>query len=134
MNKRSTYEVGYRKPPKQSQFKRGESGNPKGRPKDTRNLKTELEEELKQRVVVREGGNALRVSKRRGLLKSLCNKALQGDPRAMRILLELIMRFEDDKAADVFEAILSEDERKIIETFERRIRQQQPTEDTSHGE
>ena len=49
MSRRATSErseVGYRKPPKATQFKQGQSGNPHGRPKGTKNLKTDLIEEL----------------------------------------------------------------------------------------
>ena len=40
------YEVGYGKPPKDSQFKKGESGNKRGRPKGVKNLKTEVDAPL----------------------------------------------------------------------------------------
>ena len=40
--------VGYRRPPKKSRFKPGQSGNPKGRPKGTKNLKRDLIEELQE--------------------------------------------------------------------------------------
>ena len=60
---KSDYEVGYKKPPKDTQFKPGQSGNPLGRPKGTKNLKTDLMEELGQKIVVREGDRPLEVSK-----------------------------------------------------------------------
>jgi hypothetical protein len=49
------YQVGYGKPPKHTQFKLGESGNPQGRSKGTKNLKTDLAEELCEKIVVHEG-------------------------------------------------------------------------------
>ena len=65
------YEVGYKKPPKDSQFKKGESGNPKGRKKNTRNLKTDLTKILEKRISVREGERKFRVSGQEGMLMSL---------------------------------------------------------------
>src|ERR1700742_2968486 len=47
--------VGYKRPPKHTQFRPGQSGNPKGRPKGTQNLKSDLREELGEIVRVREG-------------------------------------------------------------------------------
>ena len=56
------YEVGYGKPPKAGRFKPGQSGNPRGRPKGTLNLKTDLQQELAERISVREGDRQLTVS------------------------------------------------------------------------
>ena len=42
--------VGYKRPPKHTQFKPGQSGNPRGRGKNTRNFKTDLVEELREQI------------------------------------------------------------------------------------
>jgi hypothetical protein len=59
------YEVGYKKPPQRSRFKKGESGNPNGRPRGSKNLATLLEKELRQRVVVNENGRRRSITKKR---------------------------------------------------------------------
>jgi Family of unknown function (DUF5681) len=84
--------VGYGRPPKATQFKRGRSGNPKGRPKGSRNLATDLAAELGEPITVREEGRHRRVSKQRALIKSLMAKSLQGDVRAAAALLSLYAR------------------------------------------
>ena len=84
------HETGYAKPPKYGQFKKGQSGNPKGRPKGAKNLKTALEQELKAKVTLKEGGKIKTVSKTEALIKSIVNKALSGDTRAAQLVTILI--------------------------------------------
>jgi hypothetical protein len=86
------YEVGYRKPPKHSRFKKGQSGNPRGRPKGTQNLATDLREELGEKLTLREGERTTKVTKQRALLKALVAKALKGDSRAAAEGLENVER------------------------------------------
>jgi hypothetical protein len=50
------YEVGHGKPPRHTRFKKGQSGNPRGRPKGSKNLPTLLTEALNEPVVVAENG------------------------------------------------------------------------------
>lgn len=118
------YEVGYKNPPKQTRFKKGQSGNPSGRPKGTKNLKTELMEELQELILVSEGGSRRTVSKQRAMLKSLTAKAVQGDARAATILVKLVLRLirqdEDTDGADD----LSEEDLAILEHYETRLRRQ----------
>ena len=90
------YEVGYKRPPKHTQFQKGRSGNPNGRPKGTRNLKTDLLEELAETIVIREGERPRQVSKQRAFVKTLMAKALKGDMRAAAPLLRL-MEVHDEK-------------------------------------
>src|SRR5438552_9846043 len=84
--------VGYGKPPAATRFKPGKSGNPKGRPKGSANLATDLSAELGEQITVREGGRPRRISKQRALIKSLMAKALQGDVRATTAMLGLYAR------------------------------------------
>ena len=109
------YEIGYGKPPKASQFKPGQSGNPKGRPKGAKNLKTELQEELAERIRIKEGGRQKTVSKQRAILKSLAAKAAQGDTRASNILLNLVLRVlhEEELAPEFVD--LTEADLEILE-------------------
>lgn len=54
-NHETSYDVGYGKPPVASRFKPGQSGNPRGRPKNARNVRTLLAAALAQRITIREG-------------------------------------------------------------------------------
>ena len=56
------YQVGYCRPPLHSRFKPGQSGNPKGRPKQSRNLRTIVKQVLSEDMQIREGGRLRRMS------------------------------------------------------------------------
>ncbi len=88
------YEVGYAKPPKYGQFKPGFSGNPKGRPKGKKNLRTIFAEELNELVWVTEGGKKIKVTKQHALIKTLTAKALNGDTRSALALIKLCEQYE----------------------------------------
>jgi len=132
------YEVGYRRPPVHTRFKPGQSGNPKGRPKGTKNLKTDLMEELGEKIVIREGEGARRISKQRAVVKSLVARTLKGDARSASLLTSLMMRLLDtgEGAPEVAEP-LHDDERDILRAFEGRILRDQGDEsaiESSGGE
>ena len=115
------YEVGHGKPPKHTQFKPGESGNPKGRPKGTKNLATDLSEELAETIVVTEGGKPLKISKQRAMIKSLLAKALKGDTRAATVLLKLLIDAEQATTRNEIAEALSEDDQAILARFAERV-------------
>jgi Family of unknown function (DUF5681) len=118
------YEVGYRNPPQQTQFVKGKSGNPKGRPKGSRNFATVIQDELKRRVAVTEDGKRKRITKREAVAKQLVNKAAAGDPRAIPILLNETRPHEIDAAADASRAeMMSPEDQAVMESIARRIRE-----------
>ena len=119
------YEVGYKKPPRHTRFRKGRSGNPNGRPKQARNLLTDLHEELQQRITVREGGTERRISRQRAVVMRLLDKALKGELGAMAKLLDLVLRHEA-AAGERCEpdAPLSAEEREVLAELEARLLRQ----------
>jgi hypothetical protein len=76
------YEIGYGKPPINSRFKLGQSGNPKGKSKGSKNFKTILTDELDVKIEVTENGRKIKASKRELIVKTMVNKAAKGDHKA----------------------------------------------------
>ena len=81
------YEVGYGKPPKNTQFQKGISGNPTGRPKKAPDFYEILMKESRSFIPINENGQRRRISKLEGIAKQLHNKALTGNIPALRIYL-----------------------------------------------
>jgi hypothetical protein len=90
------YEVGYRKPPKHSRFKPGQSANPAGRKKGVANFKTDLEDTLQLPVQLSEAGKTKLVSTQQAALSRLKQKALNGDGRALDRALKLASKLSDE--------------------------------------
>ena len=91
---RGDYEVGYGKPPRHTRFKRGQSGNPRGRPRESKNLPTLLTEALNERVLVAEDEGRRKITKREAIITQLVNRSAKADLRAMKILLDIIQDIE----------------------------------------
>lgn len=112
--------IGYGKPPRANRFRKGRSGNPNGRPKGSRNLKTDLEAELGERIHIRENDQPLKVSKQRALIKSMTAKALKGDTRAATIVLNMVAKLVDQEPpAESTRDLVAEDQ-AILDDFIRR--------------
>jgi len=83
-------DVGYGKPPKAHQFRKGQSGNAQGRPKGKLNLATVVAQAISAKVVVTEGGRRLTKSKLEVSITQMANKAASGDLKAMQMMLNLM--------------------------------------------
>jgi hypothetical protein len=82
--------VGYRRPPIHTQFKRGQSGNPKGRPKAKLNVAPLMKRIFTEQVTFREGDRVRKMSKFEAMHYSQIHKAIKGDSKAFSTLVGLV--------------------------------------------
>ena len=120
------YDVGYGRPPKATQFKKGESGNPKGRPKGARGLEKVVLDELKTKITVNENGRSKKLKKVEAIAKQMVNKALTGDHKAITQVLNVSQRHEDREASKGVPIIdtLPQEDRQVMESLMARIKAQ----------
>ena len=85
--------MSYKNPPKRTQFKKGQSGNPKGRPpkckKRPPTLADDLRQELEEEVTVNKNGEVVRVTKQRALLAAVTTAAINGRIGQQRLIVQL---------------------------------------------
>lgn len=124
--------VGYKQPPKANQFKPGQSGNRRGRPKGSLNFSTILEKELSERVQVSENGRQKTMTKKQIIAKRLINKATEGDPKAVPIVLNETRLIDERNAQPESQGFVPlPEDLKIMQSIIDRIRNTNP--DTSGG-
>jgi len=98
-DKDRNYDVGYGKPPKHSQFQKGQSGNPNGRPKGSKNISTILGERLFSKVSIMENGRRKQITMVEALFRTLLKSGLEGDVRAQDRLIKLLPMVEANNLA-----------------------------------
>lgn len=118
MDRDDDEDIGYGKPPKHTRFRKGQSGNPKGRPKGTRNFASDLEDVLKAKVKITEDGRSKSVSSQMAALMRLREKALKGDGRALDRIIAMASEHSAEKEARSDERQLSADENAILERYQ----------------
>ena len=125
----STYMVGHGKPPAHSQFKPGQSGNPKGRPRGSIGFRQALVAAINERVVISENGRKIRRSKGQIAAIQIANKAAKGEYRAIELLAkhtdtlgaaEAVVAPSADTAERTFG---SEEDEQVLDAFMRRFKE-----------
>ncbi len=130
-----SYEVGYGKPPRKSRFQKGHSGNPNGRPKKSKNLKTILSEELSQEITIQEQGQKRMITRQEALIKATMNQALNGDRTAQFKILDFIVKVMGvDAVEEGNMQMMTEDEKVILERYKQRILRNHSRENSEEGE
>lgn len=84
------YDIGFGKPPVHTRFQAGASGNPRGRPKGSKNLKSIARKVMNTKVPVRENGKVRMISKAEALVMTVFNRGLAGNDACARTSLNLI--------------------------------------------
>jgi hypothetical protein len=126
------YQIGYRRPPVSSQFKKGQSGNPQGRPRGTRNFVTLLKQELSKSIVVNENGKKKTITRLQAMVKRIVAGALQGDQKALLTLVEILRRTGQFEEPDV-SALLPDDYEAILEAYVARRQNRSGTSQQKQG-
>jgi hypothetical protein len=108
-------DVGYRRPPKHTQFKPGQSGNPRGRKRGVPNVRAEIEAELAELMPLRRGEQQVAVSKARILVKSVVAAALNGNMSAAKLLFDLYLKFHASKVEAP--ELVSASDRDLVKKF-----------------
>ena len=120
--------VGPGKPPRRTQFKKGQSGNPSGRPKGSRNLDKLIMEAAERRIPVNIDGKSRRISMVQASVWNLAIQAARGDQRATAAFLDRIEEIEARaEATKPTEYPLSDADLEVIRTVYDRL--QKPTKD-----
>lgn len=81
--------VGYASPPKNTQFKKGKSGNPKGRPPN-KVLHQVLEDVLNEKVTLVIKGEKVEMTKKEAVIQQLLNESMKGKSAATKNLIYLL--------------------------------------------
>jgi hypothetical protein len=123
------YEVGYGKPPCQTRFKKGQSGNPRGRAPGAQNLKTVLIDALNELVVVAENGGRRKISKRQAIIKQLVNQSAKGNWPAAKLLFQILQDLEPRTEPETSESSFGAADEKVIEQLKARLRDKKPVSD-----
>jgi Family of unknown function (DUF5681) len=86
--------VGYRRPPVHSRFKKGQSGNPRGRPNRVPDFMEDAAEILGGTVTGQAKGKPITLPAVQAMFRTLCRQALKGDNQALRRVIELMLTLE----------------------------------------
>ena len=116
---------GRARPPKRSQFKKGQSGNPAGRPKKTPSFKADLAAELRQKICISQEGGKQTISKQKAFCRTLVDAAIKKDIRAINALLACMRYFGVGAEEEETTESIDLSDLDLLETYVAQQRKQQ---------
>ena len=121
-DKKGDYQVGYGKPPRHTRFAKGQSGNPRGRPRGAKSFNTLLSDKQNEPVTVAENGGRRKLSKRRAIITQLVNRSVKADLRAIKMLFDIVRDIERQTEPISSEtAAFSEADEKVLKQLRARF-------------
>ena len=114
-------QVGYRRPPVHSRWKKGASGNPSGRPKRSGDPMRVLMAELNQTIQITEGGRPRRVTKLEALFKSLAASGIKGNPRSAAVVLSWVAKSIEANGVGEDDPLTPTQRRVVEDYIERQV-------------
>jgi hypothetical protein len=116
----SDYEVGYGRPPKETRFRPGRSGNPTGYRKASPTIGVRLRDLMNSKVSVTEHGRTRRISRLDVMLHQLTNDAMRGDQRALKLLMEFLHRYDAEVEGSVSTEEMTSEDLEILSDYLRK--------------
>jgi len=105
--------IGYKKPPKKHRFKKGQSGNPSGRPKGRARLSETFLSILEERIPVTAGGRKQYMCRAEAFANQIVKGAANGDAQMTRFLFDLLAQYDSENFSPVTEIRLTELETQV---------------------
>lgn len=124
------YEIGYKKPPKHTRWKKGESGNGRGRPKKRVKLsdfESAFEGALNTLISVSENGSVRQIKKLNALATQTVNKALKGNHQATNLVLSIFARRAAAGSEDAPLGLTSDEFKAELEAIFGEMAEKSPT-------
>lgn len=120
-SKKPDYDVGYCRPPKGSQFKPGQSGNPKGRKRQPKSVQAQVRKALSKKVRISEGGKPKWLTYQDLIIRTQLNKAAKGDLKAAAFVLNLARSPEFADADTIDPNSLPAEDQAMFEEMMRQV-------------
>ena len=107
-------DVGYGKPPRSRQFKPGQSGNPKGRPKGAKSEATILMELLNRKIEIRQNGRIRKITILEGIFHTLAEDSLKGNTKSAAFVLNRLAAIASTASA---ESEVNPDDKAVLDAY-----------------
>lgn len=117
---RSKSGVGYGRPPVHARFKPGQSGNPRGRKKGSRNIASIIGSVFTQRVTIQVGGKTRKVPLMEAVVIRLAQDALKGNPKAVALSIK-VAQSAHSPDEEIDQQSLTSDDQKLLTNFAARL-------------